>query len=162
MHSSENKPASNGCYAVKYDGIVWASFRKEVLTEYFNDVENIEQASKYFEAQPVFDESNPLADPSERRDLTAGGKHMKYLVCDRTSLEFQLSCAARSPVLAVVSSEICNIVVDKQEATELLGALIADTDAKTAEDDWYKKNGDRSHVIYEETCKAAGKEIGKC
>lgn len=162
MQSSENKPQNNGCYAVKCDGIVWASFRKEALIEYFHDVENIDQKSNFFEAQPVFDESNPLADPHDRRDLRAGSKHIKYLICDRTALEFQLSCASRSNSLAVVSSEICNILVNKHEAAELLEVLRADTAAIVAEDDWYQKNGERSHVIYEETCKASGKEMGKC
>lgn len=162
MQSSENENVKNGCYAVKYGGTVWASFRKELLTEYFSDVENIEQASKYFEAQPVFDESNPLADPTERRDLFAGSKHLKYIVCDRTSLEFQLSCASRTESIAVLSSEICNILVSKDEALELLHALRQDALAKEAENQWYLKNGDRSHILYEETCKASGKEIGKC
>lgn len=162
MQFSENKPQGNGCYAVKYDGIVWASFRKEALMQYFHDVENIEQASKYFEAQPIFDESNPLADPLDRRDLRAGEKHLKYLVCDRTALEFQLACAAKSNALGIVSSEICNILVNQEEAAELLSVLRADTAAIVAEDDWYQKNGERSHILFEETCKAAGKELGKC
>lgn len=162
MQFSENKPQGNGCYAVKFEGIVWASFRKEALTSYFHDVENIETASKYFEAQPVFDESNPVADPNDRRDLRAGDKHLKYLICDRSSLEFQLACAARSNDLAVVSSEICNILVDREEAKELLTVLREDSKAIADEKEWYAKNGERSHLIYEETCKAAGKELGKC
>lgn len=162
MHSSETDEKLPGCYAVKYNGVVWAAFKKEALLEHFHDVPKIEESAKYFDANPVFDESNPIIDPLLRLDLKAGEVHLKYLVCDRTALEFQLRLAAGSEGLSVLESEICNILVDKQEATDLLNNLVADKDAKEAEDAWFALHGEHSQEAYEESWKASGKKVGIC
>ena len=162
MQSSENNIKTPGCYAVRYEGIVWASFRKEALLDYFDEIPNIQESAKYFDANPIFDESNPVADPSDRRELSSGENYIKYLVCDRSALEFQLSVASKQEGLSVVSSEVCNILVDQQEAIGLLGSLRADIDGLLAEDEWYQKNGERSQAAFQSACKAAGQEIGRC
>jgi len=162
MHSSETDNKQAGCYAVKYNSVVWASFKKEILVEHFSDVPKIEDSVKYFDANPVFDDSNPIVDPLVRLDLTAGDIHLKYLVCDRTALEFQLRLAARNDGLSVLSSEICNIFVSQQEAQDLLENLVSDVTAKEAEAAWYALHGEHSQTAYEESWKSTGKKVGQC
>ena len=70
--------------------------------------------------------------------------------------------AAGSEGLSVLESEICNILVDKQEATDLLNNLVADKDAKEAEDAWFALHGEHSQEAYEESWKASGKKVGIC
>jgi len=162
MHSSETDEKLPGCYAVKYNGVVWAAFNKEALLEHLHDVPKIEESTKYFDANPVFDESNPIIDPLLRLDLRAGDAHLKYLICDRTALEFQLRMAANNDGMSVLESQICNILVDKQLATDLLQSLLADEESKQAEDDWYTIHGEHSQEAYEESWKASGKKVGIC
>lgn len=162
MQSSETGNKVTGCYAVKYKGIIWASFRKEAIVDYFSDIPNIEEMAKYFDADPVFDDSNPVVDSLDSRDISAGDAHIRYPVCDRSALEFQLSVAAKQAGQSVVCSEVCNILVSQKEALDFISNLREDTEALLAEDDWYQENGERSQEVYAEICKAAGKEIGRC
>lgn len=162
MHSSETNNRQVGCYAIKYNSVVWASFKKEVLLQHFHDVPKIEESVKYFDANPVFDDSNPIVDPLVRLDLAAGDVHIKYLVCDRTALEFQLRLASKNDGVSILSSEICNILINQQEAQELLDNLTADVTAKAAEDAWYSLHGEHSQAAYEENWKSTGKKVGQC
>lgn len=164
METAEGKKEEirQGCFAVKYENCVWAAFDKEFLVNYFHDVPNINDAVKFFEADPVFDEKNPLVDPTDRRLLTYKDANLRYIICDRSSLEFQLAAASKTDGLAVLSSEMCKIVVDQEQAANLLFALRQDTAAVIAEDDWYREHGDKSHSLYEEIYKALGTKIGKC
>jgi len=159
---SKKEDARKGCFAVKYENSVWAAFNREFLASHFDDVPNINEAIKFFEADPVFDEKNPLVDPTNRRAVSAGNACLRYIVCDRTALEFQLSCATKTNDLAVIDSEMCKIIVDRAQANDLLNALRDDSEAIIAEDDWYRDHGTKSQLLYEEVYKALGTKIGKC